>query len=330
MHKRQLVSLVRYCTAKLNITTYTCFMSRVINFKATATTIKELRSEMNDTTSICSSRLTYISIAYIIPRYVVTSVGILSNIILVIGLIRDPLKCFRNSSSYLIMNLAISDILTNLSWYLFQYWHPCINGFSLHPLIYLPPYVGGLSIATMAFDRYMSCVHPFKYRIQITRNLTLAIISLQWLLSLVLLAFQIISVKDRWHVYARSGIGFFVLLGAALMYGKAAYVLKNNSRYLKSVAAVSTTVQNKAQHARLVNEKRLLTTMFLVSFLTITTLTPLMIYMIAIYDSYTRMGSNPVHVWLTTLFFVNFSINPFIYVWRLKNYRTTVKMLLTN
>jgi hypothetical protein len=180
----------------------------------------------------------------------------------------------------------------------------------------------------MAFDRYMSCVHPFKYRIQITRNLTLAIISLQWLLSLVLLAFQIISVKDRWHVYARSAIGFFVLLGAALMYGKAAYVLKNNSRYLKSVAAVSTTVQNKAQHARLVNEKRLLTTMFLVSFLTITTLTPLMIYMIAIDDSYTRMSSNPVLVWLTTLFFVNFSINPFIYVWRLKNYRTTFKILL--
>ena len=251
MGKRQLVSLVRYCTAKLNITTYTCFMSRVINFKATATKIKELRSEMNDTTSICSSRLTYISIAYIIPRYVVIFVGILSNIILVIGLIKDPLKSFRNSSSYLIMNLAISDILTNLSWFLVQYWHQCINGFSIHPLIYLSPHVGCLSIATMAFDRYMSCVHPFKYRIQIIRNLTLAIIFLQWLVSLVLLAFQIIFVKDRWHVYARSGIAFFVLLGAALMYGKAAYVLKSNSRYLRSAAAVSTTAQNKAQHARL-------------------------------------------------------------------------------
>ena len=286
---------------------------------------------MNDTTSICSSRLTYISIAYIIARYVVISVGILSNIIVVIGLIKDPLKSFRNSSSYLIMNLAISDILTNLSWFLVQYWHPCINGFSIHPLIYLSPHVGCLSIATMAFDRYMSCVHPFKYRIQITRNLTFAIIFLQWLLSLVLLAFQIIFVKDRWHVYARSGIAFFVLLGAALMYGKAAYVLKCNSRYLRSAAAVSTTAQNKAQHARLVNEKLLLTTMFLVSFLTITTLTPLIIYMSTVDDlamSYTRMSSNPVRVWLTTLFFVNFSINPFIYVWRLKNYRTTFKMLL--
>ena len=229
------------------------------------------------------------------------------------------------------MNLAISDILTNLSWFLVQYWPRCINEFSLHPLIYLPPYVGGLSIATMAFDRYMSCVHPIKYRIQITRNLTLAIIFLQWLLSLGLLAFQTIFANDRWQVYARSGMALFVLLGVVIMYSKAAFVLKNNSSYLKSVAAVSTTVQNKADHARMVNEKRLLTTMFLVSFLTIATLTPLMIYMSAIDDSsmsYTRMGSNPVYVSLTTLLFVNYSINPFIYIWRLKNYRITFKMLL--
>jgi hypothetical protein len=165
-----------------------------------ARTIKELRSEMNETLSICSSRWTSISIAYIIPRYVVILAGILPNIFLVIGLIKDPLKCFRNSSSYLILNLAISDILTNLSWFLVQYWRPCINGFSLHPLIYLPPYVGCFSIAAMAFDRYMSCVHPFKYRIQITRNLTIAIIFLQWLLSLGLMAFQIIFANDRWQV----------------------------------------------------------------------------------------------------------------------------------
>ena len=44
--------------------------------------------------------------------------------------------------------------------------------------------------------------------------------------------------------------------------------------------------------------------------------------------SYTRMGSNPVHGSLTTLLFVNYSINPFIYIWRLKNYRITLKMLL--
>jgi hypothetical protein len=229
------------------------------------------------------------------------------------------------------MNLAISDILTNLSWFLVQYGPPCINEFSLHPLIYLPPYVGGLSIATMAFDRYMSCVHPIKYRIQITRNFTLGIIFLQWLLSLGLLAFQTIFAKDRWQVYARSGMALFVLLGVVIMYSKAAFDLKNNSSYLKSVAVVSTTVQNKADHARMVNEKRLLTTMFLVSFLTITTLTPLMIYMSAIDDSsisYTRMGSNPVHVSLTTLLFVNYSINPFIYIWRLKNYRIMFKILL--
>jgi hypothetical protein len=145
------------------------------------------------------------------------------------------------------------------------------------------------------------------------------------------MAFQIIFANDRWQVYTRSSMAVFLLLIVVIMYSKAAFVLKNNSRYLKSVAAVSTTAQNKAGHARMVNEKRLLTTMFLVSFLTFTTLAPVMIYMSAIDDSrisYTCMGSNPVHVSLTTLFFVNYSISPFIYIWRLKNYRITFKMLL--
>ena len=46
------------------------------------------------------------------------------------------------------------------------------------------------------------------------------------------------------------------------------------------MAEVSTTARNRTQNARLKNEKRLFTTMFLVSFITITTLAPLMIFII--------------------------------------------------
>ncbi len=131
--------------------------------------------KMNETELICSFRWISLSIPYmyIIPRYVVMFTGFFANVFLVIGLIMDPLKCFKNSSSYLIMNLAVSDILVNLMWFLAQYVRPCVHGSSAHPLVYVPPYVGCTSIATMAFDRYMSCVHPFKYRILITHNFSI-------------------------------------------------------------------------------------------------------------------------------------------------------------
>ena len=37
--------------------------------------------------------------------------GILRNLILLYGLVKDPLKCFWNCSSYLIMNTTFSDLL---------------------------------------------------------------------------------------------------------------------------------------------------------------------------------------------------------------------------
>ena len=256
--------------------------------------------------------------------------GILANILLVFGLLKDPLKCFRNSSSHLIMNLAISDILTNLSWFLVQYWRPCINGFSLLSVVYLPPYISCSSIASMAFDRYMRCVHPCKYRILITRNVTLTIIFFQWLTCLGLLAITTVYQDDSWQTYFRGATVLSLLISAAIMYGKAAYVLKENSRYFTSL---STTPQNRSQNTRLKNEKRLLTTMFLVSLITMTTLAPVGIYAMSnehLHYTYTRWSSNSLHTWIVTLFFVNFSINPFLYIWRLNNYRKTFQVILKN
>ena len=297
--------------------------------------------KMNETELICSFRWIPLSIPYmyIIPRYAVMFTGFFANVFLVIGLIMNPLKCFRNSSSYLIMNLAVSDILINLLWFLAQYVRPCVHGLSAHPVVYVPPYVGCTSIATMAFDRYMSCVHPFKYRIHITRNVTLTIIFLQWSFSLGFAILEIIYADGIWEYY-RCSLILLILLSAAIMYGKAACVLKNNSRYLKSVAGVSTSAQNnRAQQTRLLNEKRLFTTMFLVSFITIITIAPLVIYLCVVgenhmikedlYISSIRIDDNPVHAWLGVLFFLNFSINPFMYIWRLKNYRETFKIILS-
>lgn len=292
---------------------------------------------MNESASLCSSRWTSLPSSYIIPRFIIIFIGAFSNILLLIGIMMDPLKCFKNSSSYLIMNLSITDILTCLVWLLIQYWPPCVDGQNVYPLIFLAPYVALLSIVTMDFDRYMSCVHPFKYRILITRNVTLTIIVLQWLFSSVHLVLEMAYRDVNWQIYSRATFALSTLLSGAIMYSKAAYVLKKQSKYLKSVCKISSAARNKAQHVRLINEKRLLTTMFLVSFITITTVAPVMIYVIIVgetfivnehlYVSNASRTIDPFHVWLPTLLFVNFSINPFMYTWRLKNYRKTLKAL---
>jgi heme/copper-type cytochrome/quinol oxidase subunit 2 len=83
------------------------------------------------------------------------------------------------------------------------------------------------------------------------------------------------------------------------------------------------------QNARMKQEKRLFTTMFLVSFVTIITMVPLAIYVI-LQGRTNNINSDPVHMLFSTLLFVNFSINPFVYLWRLKNYRKTFKIVFKN
>jgi hypothetical protein len=287
---------------------------------------------MDQTVSICNFAWTSLPSFYFVLRCVIIFVGISSNVLLLIGMTMDPLKCFKNASSYLILNLSITDILTGVVWILVQYWQPCIDGISFHPFILLPPYVACFYIFTMAFDRYMSCVHPFKYRILITRNVTFAVVSVQWFLSSVHLVCEMLYKDEDLFFYSKCIIAMVILTGATIMYSKAAYVLKNNSKYLKNAGGISLS-QNNARHARFINEKRLLTTMFYVSCITITTMSPASIYLAVAGESFivneqVHQGKDHLHVWLAMLLFVNFSINPFMYTWRLKNYRATLKILI--
>ena len=284
---------------------------------------------MNETVSICSATwMNYFSLPvfYRIPRCVIIFVGLFSNLFLFVGLIIDPLKCFKNPSSYLIMNLAITDILACLPWFAIEYLQPCISESKISQLVHLPQYISSSSILTMALDRFMSCVYPVKYRILMSGKVTLSIILLQRLLCAGHLVFEM-YMSQSWSVYTRSIIALLVLFITSILYTKAIFVLKRNLKYWNSVFAASNT-QSKAQKNRYITETRLMTTMFLVSFITVVTLAPKMIYETFIGQRDLGQIEHPFLIWLTTLLYVNFAINPFMYAWRLRNFRQTFKVLL--
>ena len=278
---------------------------------------------------ICSSGLASLPLYHTIPRYVLVSTGIFSNILLLFGMITNPLKCFRNSSSFLIMNLAVMDILTCSSNFLFLHWPPCVKGHEIYRFFNFPIYIAVCSIFTMACDRYMSCVHPFRYRVLNPRKVALTVIFLKFLLCAGHMIFEMFFLNVAF--YTRCVIAVFILLSTAILYARSAYVLKVNSRYLKDATAIPSNSQGRfTRSARLVNEKRLLTTMLLVSLITVATLAPALIYeSVTETSNYVNEYSSEIldrdifHIWVHTLFLVNFSINPVLYVWRLKNFRET-------
>jgi hypothetical protein len=53
-----------------------------------------------------------------IVKFAIGPVGVFMHLLLLIALLKDPLKCFRNSGTYLVGNLAVSDFLVCLLAYI--------------------------------------------------------------------------------------------------------------------------------------------------------------------------------------------------------------------
>ena len=183
----------------------------------------------------------------------------------------------------------------------------------------------------MAFDRYMSCCHPLKYRIFITERFTKWLVLLQWLFSIVTPIFELFY--EKWVFYPRNIMGIFIVFISVIMYAKAAYVLKKKSRDLRNIMNQPASVVQH-QKSRLLNEKRFLTTIFMLSCISVSSLCPLIIYDAIngqpYYMNYAKLWSftDIIQWWLITLFYENFWVNPFVYSWRLTRYRKTLSVVI--
>ena len=286
-------------------------------------------SNVTELISCSSAGMVSLPLYHTLPRYVMILTGILSNMFLLVGMAMDPLKCFRNSPSYLIMNLAVTDMLTCCTMLLVFIFKSCRKRHEMYEFFKLPPYIAYTSILTMACDRYMSCVHPFKYRVLITGRVALRVILVQSLCCAGYVIFEMLLLNVA--LILKFFIALLIIFSAIILYARSAYILKVNSRYLKNATIIACNSEGRfTRNTRMVNEKRLLRTMLLVSSISAVTATPFIIY-----ESVTRtihyVNKNSLDIleravylpWLQTLLLVNFSINPLMYVWRLRNYRAT-------
>ena len=282
------------------------------------------------TAIICAS--ISLPIYHFIARLTAGLVGTSANTLLLVSLIYDPLKCFRNSSSYLILNLCVSDTMVCIEQIIVLFLPTtCINGKNFYALFHLPGYVSYSSIVTMAFDRYMSSVYPLKYKIIITRRFILRLLSVQWLYYMCSVTVEFFY--EKWLAFPRLVSAIFILVSAIVMYGKAAYTLRKKSKNLRRMLDFSSSTK-QFHGKRAENEKRFLTTLLMISCMTVICSGPLMIYEMTIGRRYFENERLPPeerdknHMWLYSLFFINFWINPFLYSWRLTRYRKTFLVVL--
>jgi hypothetical protein len=258
--------------------------------------------------------------------------GILCNSILLCGLVKDPLRRFRNCSSYLIMNNTFSDLLLCLYKFVKYYWQTCTDGFIVSRLFTAPLYISFLSIFFLALDRCFIVCYPFKYRVFTNGKQAMAVIIFQWLFAFMNVAFK----NDL-----ENAVAGFRLLGAivmilcsCLLYIKMIYHVKNEAKYFDSQCGNASwnkrETGTETRKRSLYKQKRFLHTIMYITFLYVLTLSPLLVFdLVNKNHGYGNTIKEHVHMFFYFLFHSNFVINSFVYYYRLTNYRKTFKFLFS-
>ena len=252
--------------------------------------------------------------------FIISILGAVSNVLLLIAFIKDPLKCFRNSGTYLVINLAVSDFLTS-GFFSYAYIDP--NEFLIfHFFLLWFASVSFVSLTSISIDRLLLVAYPIKHRMLIkVLVLWLAVI---WMISSVIpvsTMFSDVSDTNSYNAFCTVSVIFNV--SSFVMYSFTHYRLKKQSRNL----ALQNSTESRAQEMRILKEKRFLNTIVIIACIAFVCTVPSLIFFL--FGKYIIIDfENPASVMALMLsvyiFQVTFAVNPLIYILRLPSYRKTL------
>ena len=249
--------------------------------------------------------------------YCTSCVGVVSHLFLFICLAKDPLKCFRNSASYLVGNLALADfIVCTLSLmgdmiFVDKFQTVSISASTTASLISL------FSMFSIAIDRYVLTVRPIIYRVLLNgRRIAIWIVSI-WILSL----YYSIKVSFFGLHYVDVIIYYTIFCMVSLLTGLI-YIVT----YL-SLRKQGRDISEHEQYRNRTLQQKFLKTIIIVAFIQIFTLVPTSVGGLIFH--FLNVGKfTAVRLIFRQMYVLNFAINPFLYICRLKNYRRTFCLIV--
>ena len=261
----------------------------------------------------------------IIPLTIMSVLGAASNICLLVAFIKDPLKCFRNSGTYLVMNLSVADCLFCLiTPFEFTKIAGKIDSSSIITfLVFWFAGVSFASITSISIDRFLMVAYPMKHRILMKCKVIILWIAAIWIV--IYLAIALPAFLDRGDRNIAYIVSIIFIIMLAVMCSSTYYKLKKQSRNI----ALQNTNKTRAEEIRIQQEKRFLKTIIVIACVASSCVVPYIFFLK--YDSLSLPKDNLTFEVIGTaslvLFCTNFAVNPFIYILRLPNYRKTFYLL---
>ena len=250
-------------------------------------------------------------------------ISILGNALVLTAIIRTP--SIRSTSMIMLCSLAVSDLLVGL---ITQPLY-IVNELTKHPLLdnfvmTMALSVCGISLITMtaiSMDRFLALHYHMRYATLVTESRVKYTLVIIWLISFLEAGLSFWN--ERVHYFLISFINIFCLIVSTFSYIRIYLIVRRHQLQIhaQQQAVQSFNAENNLNMARL---KRSAMNTFVFYLTLITCYVPL--YIVLTLHGVTEYDENFQTEWkfVDTVVFMNSSINPFLYCWRLRELRKAV------
>ncbi len=258
----------------------------------------------------------YFQLKYL-PVLIIGIYGVVLHVLLLIAFAKDPLKCFRNSATYLVANLAVSDLMTSLCGpFLFANIH-----WSLKIILGITLFVSVITMISIAADRFLMVAYPFKHHYLMNGKKIIILITFIWISS----SYVAFEETNVYLFTIDTYLGVAVIVVTGLLYLLTSISLRKQTRNL---ALYNASGSNRSQATRLLKEKQFVRTIVLVACIAVIGIVPCSIaYHVMSTKIIQSAALDILLCFLIALFFSTFADNPLIYFLRLPRYRKTFYLL---
>ena len=252
------------------------------------------------------------------------------NSLVVLAVFVNPNRDMRTPFCYFIANLSIADLIVGLItgsmstiYHIFQALNMTDESFRTVMIVafFVSCTISLLSLTALAMERYLAIMHPAIYRTKLSPVRASLISVLVWILSILL---SMIYFSVQYNTYR------FIFANTALLFTIVVLIFTNAKilKYLRHQMQQwdtlhESTEENLIMKQLMMWEKKMTKTLVIVMLLFLASYLPSCVF-IYIINFCTDCDCVFIH-WIRDIQFLlimaNSAVNPFVYPWRLKNFR---------
>ena len=284
-----------------------------------------------------TSAPTYLSFFTASTSIFITVVASVGNSLVVLAVLLNPNKDLRSPFTYFLVNLSVADLVVGLVlgplstvYHIFEGVGMLHQGFKdvSHILYFTSCTASLLSLIALALDRYCAITYPLQYRAKLSSIRALLISVAVWIISALLpMVYFIIGFNKFRFVFANTAI--------AITFAVLIFTTTKIFKYLRCQVRQWDSLHDSSEEnlalkramkweAKITKTLVIVLTLFLVFYLP----SCICIYIISFCTSCDCVFIHWVRDIQVVLVMGNSGVNPFVYAWRLENFRKAFKNML--